>query len=118
MTVGGHAGNVGGSGFDVSGTFGRYDRPTGPYTSTYVSVGHDIGRAWYVSGDYSTSLSVVRFIRSDGVVIETRPSTRRLSGTANATLGRHLSFMLVMDYTRDTGFSELRVLSGLTYRLR
>ena len=118
LTVGGHAGDVMGTGLDLSGNLARHDRPTGPYTSTYLSVGHSIGRSWYVSGDYSTSLSVIRFVRSDGVVIETRPSTRRYSGNLNATLDRHFSLMLVVDYTQDEGYRELRLLSGLTYRMR
>jgi len=118
LTVGGHAGNVAGTGLDISANMARYDRPTGAYNSTYFSVGHALGRSVYVSGDYSTSLSVIRFVRSDGVVIETRPSTKRYAGTANATLSRHFSLMLVADYTRDEGYDELRLLSGLTYRLR
>ena len=96
----------------------RYDRPTGPYTSTYASAGRGVGRRLYVSADFSTSLSVIRFVRSDGVIIETRPSTRRYSGTANATLSRLFSLMVVADYTRDEGFNELRLLTGLTYRMR
>ena len=61
---------------------------------------------------------MIRFVRSDGVVIETRPSTRRYAGNVNATLDRHFSLMFVVDFAQDEGFSELRLLSGLTYRLR
>jgi hypothetical protein len=100
LTVGGHAGNVAGTGLDISANMARYDRPTGAYNSTYFSVRHALGRSVYVSGDYSTSLSVIRFVRSDGVIIETRPSTKRYAGTANATLSRHFSLMLVADYAR------------------
>ncbi len=73
---------------------------------------------WYVSGDYSNSLSVIRFLRSDGVIIETRPWTRRFSGTANGTLSRQFSLMVVADYTQDEGIDEIRLLTGITYRLR
>jgi hypothetical protein len=118
ITLGGHAGNLFQTGLDVSATLARYDRPTGPYNSTYVSVGHGVGRMWYVSGDYSNSLSVIRFLRSDGVIIETKPWTRRFSGTANGTLSRQFSLMMVADYTQDEGIDEIRLLTGITYRLR
>ena len=61
-----------GTGFDVSGSDSRIERTTGPYHSKYVSVGRGLGRAVYLSVDYSTSLSVVHFLRSDGVIIETK----------------------------------------------
>ncbi len=57
--------------------------PAGDYHSSYVSIGHSLGRRGYLSVDYATSLSVVRFIRSDGVVIDTRPRTRRVSGNGS-----------------------------------
>jgi hypothetical protein len=68
--------------------------------------------------DYSTSLSVVRFLRSDGVIIETRPSTRRYSGSGSVTLNRHFSLLTTVDYTVDNDLNELRILSGLSYRIR
>jgi hypothetical protein len=118
VAIGGHAANVLRSGFDISASDSRINRPSGAYHSRYVSVGRNIGRALYVSGDYSTSLSVIQFLRSDGIVIETRPWTRRFSGSANATLGRSLSMLFTIDYTQDEAQNELRVLSGLSYRFR
>ena len=118
VTVGGHASNILRSGFDVSGSDSRIDRPMGAYHSRYFSVGRTVGRAVYVSGDYSMSLSVIRFLRSDGIIIETRPWTRRFSGSGNATLGRHFSLLLTVDYTRDDAQNELRTFSGLSYRFR
>jgi hypothetical protein len=118
VMFGGHASNLLGSGFDVSASDARIDRPTGAYHSRYVSVGRAIHRSLYVSGDYSTSLSVVQFQRSDGIVIETRPWTKRVSGSANATLGRSVSLLFTVDYTRDEAQDEIRVLSGLSYRFR
>ena len=102
----------------MSGSDARIDGPTGPYHSRYLSVGRSIGRSVYVSGDYSTSLAVVRFLRSDGVTIETRPWTRRLSGNVSATLNRQFSLIGVVDLTMDEGMNDLRVMTGLTYRLR
>lgn len=118
VTLGGHAGNVFGTGFDVSGSDSRINRPNQPYHSTYLSVGHSLGQSTYVSADYSTSLSVVRFLRSDGVVIETRPSTRRFSGSGSVTLSRSLSLLGTLDYTLDGQLHELRILTGLSYRVR
>jgi len=117
-TIGGYAGNLFGTGFDVSGSDALIDRPTGPYHSRYLSVGRRIGRSVYVSGDYSTSLAVVRFVRSDGVTIETRPWTRRVSGNTSVILSRQFSLVGVADYTTDEGLQDLRVMTGLTYRYR
>jgi hypothetical protein len=118
ILIGGHAGNVLGTGFDVSGSDSRIERSTGPYHSTYLSIGHPLGRAVYLSVDYSTSLSVLHFLRSDGVVIETKPSTRRYSGSGSVTLNRHFSLLGTVDYTIDDTMTEVRVLSGLSYRIR
>jgi hypothetical protein len=118
ILVGGHAGNVFGTGFDVSGSDSRVERSTGPYHSKYFSIGRTLGRSLYLSVDYSTSLSVVHFLRSDGVLIETKPSTRRYSGSASATLSRHFSLLGTLDYTIDDAMTEIRVLSGLSYRIR
>jgi hypothetical protein len=115
---GGHAGNVFGTGFDLSGSDSLIDRATGPYHSRFFSVGRSLNRAVYVSVDYSTSLSVIRFLRSDGVIIETRPSTRRYSGSASITLNRSLSLITTVDQTVDDDVRELRVLTGLSYRIR
>jgi hypothetical protein len=60
----------------------------------------------------------VRFLQGDGVTIETRPWTRRLSGQASATLNRQFSLIGVVDFTMDEGLNDLRVMTGLTYRLR
>jgi hypothetical protein len=115
---GGNAGNVFGTGFDLSGSDSRVERSAGPYHSRYFSVGRSIGRAVYASLDYSTSLSVIRVLRSDGVIIETRPSTRRYSGSASIVLNRYLSLLATVDQTVDGDLKELRVLSGLSYRIR
>jgi len=118
ILVGGHAGNIFGTGVDVSGSDSRVERAAGPYHSKYFSVGRTVGRSLYLSVDYSTSLSVVHFIRSDGVVIETKPSTRRYSASASATLSRHFSLLGTLDYTIDDAMTELRVLTGVSYRIR
>lgn len=117
-TFGVYAGNLFNTGFDVSGSDARVERATGPYHARYLSVGRRIGRSVYVSGDYSTSLAVVRFVRSDGITIETRPWTHRLSGNGSVILSRQFSLVSLVEYTTDEGLADLRVMSGLTYRLR
>jgi hypothetical protein len=116
--LGGHASNIAGSGFDVSVSDSRMLRTTGSYHAFYASVGRQIGRTTYVSGSYSTSLSIVRFARSDGFLIETRPSSTRVGGSALINVGRNVSVLVDVERTRDDAARELRVLAGITYRFR
>ncbi len=116
--VGGYASNIGGSGVDITASDSLLDRPEGSYHSRYASIGRQIGRPVYVSADYSTSLSVVRFSRSDGITVETRPHTTRLSGTATINVGRSVSLLLTAERTVDDQFREFRMLSGMSYRMR
>jgi hypothetical protein len=117
-TIGGHAADLGGLGFDLTASESFLRRPQGTLHSRYVSLGRQVGRSVYVSGDYSTSLSVVRFSRSDGFVVETRPHTTRFAGTANVVLPHGLSLLAVVERTWGDDFRDVRVLSGLTYRIR
>ncbi|MGE3176905.1 MAG: hypothetical protein AB7O32_05520 [Vicinamibacterales bacterium] len=116
--LGGYAPNVGDSGFDLAASDTRTHRVSGDYHSRYVSVGRQIGRRVYVSGDYTTSLSIVQFSRSDGIVIEDKPSSRRVSGTAAINVGTTTTLQVTVDRTWDRGVRELRVLTGLSYRFR
>lgn len=118
VLIGGYASNIAGSGWDVTASDSIMQRDSGSYESRYVSLGRQIGRRTYVSADYSTSLSVIRFSRLDGLVIETRPRTTRYSGILTATLDRSWSLLGVVDYTRETGLRDLRILTGVTYRIR
>ena len=118
VILGGFASNVLRSGFDLTASDSITDGPTQGLHSQYVSLGRQIGRSVYVYGDYSTSLSVLLFSRSDGVVVETRPHTRRVSGTATITLPKSTSLMLTLDRTVDDQSTDLRVMAGITYRFR
>ncbi|MEQ1575989.1 MAG: hypothetical protein ABL993_17270 [Vicinamibacterales bacterium] len=117
VTLGGHAANLLGTGFDVSASNARIDRPGGAYQSRYVSIGHSLGPSVHVSGDYSTSLSVVRVVRSDGLVIETHPWMRRFSGHGSIAFNHRWSLQFTCDYERDDRARQIRVLSGLEVRL-
>ncbi len=109
--------NLLGSGIDVNVTDHRYRRGSASsYDSWYVSAGRSFGSRLYLSGEYSTSLSILRYARTDGFIVETRPHTDRFGASANIYLARKLSLIVNADYTRDDGFDEFRMLSGLTFR--
>jgi hypothetical protein len=116
--VGAYAGNIAGTAIDVTASDSLMDRPDGSYHSEYISVGRMFGRKLYVSADYTTSLSVIQFSQSDGITVETRPHTTRLSGTATWYLGRTISLLTTVERSKIDGLGDLRILSGLTYRIR
>lgn len=116
--VGGHASDVLGTGLDVTASDSRLERSNGSYHAFYASAGRQIGRAVYASASYSTSLSIVRFARTDGLVIETRPSSTRFGGQAVINAGRSISVLVDVEQTLDDDAREFRALSGLTYRFR
>lgn len=117
LSLGVYSSNLFGSGVDVNVTDYRYHRGSASsYDSWYVSVGRSFGSRVYLSGEYSTSLSVLRYAREDGFLIENRPHTDRFGVSANVYLTRKLSLIINADDTRDTGFSEVRLLSGLAVR--
>jgi hypothetical protein len=118
ITIGGYAGNVAGLAFDLSASDSYMHRATGPYHARYVSIGRQVGHAVYLSGDVSTSLAVLRFSRSDGVAVEMRPHTTRITGSAVINVGRATSLLVTIDRTVDDTSRDLRLLSGITYRLR
>jgi len=106
-----------GTGLDVNVTDYRYQRGSASsYDSWYVSAGRSFGSRFYLSGEYSTSLSVLRYARGDGFVVQNRPQTDRLGASTNISLSRNLSLLVVADYTRDDAYKETRVLSGLSIR--
>jgi hypothetical protein len=116
--VGGYASNMAASGLDLTVSDSLMERPAGSYHSFYVSLGHQVKRNAYVSGDYSTSLSVVRFSRSDGITIETRPHTSRFSGTATINVGRSTSLLTTVERSFDDQANGFRLMTGITYRFR
>lgn len=117
--AGGYAGNVLGSGVDLTVSDSRIMRPTGTYHSTYASAGRELGRRLYATAEFSTALSLVRFTRSDGIVVETRPSTKRFGGNVSLQMWRATSAFVLVERTLDNDdYREWRALSGLTFRLR
>ena len=117
LSFGVYTSNLLGTGVDVNVTDYRYQRgAASSYDSWYVSAGRSFGSRLYLSGEYTTSLSVLRYAREDGFMVENRPQTDRFGASANIYLSRTLSFLVVADYTRDEGYKETRVLAGLSVR--
>jgi len=118
INVGGSASNILGTGIDATVSLYRMDRgQPGSYDSWYASAGRSLGSRVYLTGDYTSSLSVVRFLGGDGIVIESRPHTDRYSVTTIVNLTRAVSLLATAEHTADDTYSENRVLAGLTYRL-
>jgi len=117
LSFGLYTSNLFGSGIDVNVTDYRYTRGSASsYDSWYVSAGRSFGPRLYLSGEYTTSLSVLRYAREDGFLVENRPHTDRFGASANIYLSRTLSLLIVADHTRDEGYKETRILSGLSVR--
>ena len=116
ITAGFHAADVFRSGIDVTVSDNRVDRPDGAYDSWYASVGRSFGGRVYVSLDYATALSVLRFTGSDGIRVETRPRTDRFSLNANVNLGRSISLLLAAERTDGDLSTELRGTAGFAVR--
>jgi hypothetical protein len=117
LSFGVYAANLFGTGVDINVTDYRYQRGSASsYDSWYVSAGRSFGPRLYLSGEYTTSLSVLRYAREDGFIVENKPQTDRFGASANIYLTKALSLLVVADYTRDEGYKETRVLSGLSVR--
>jgi len=118
VTAGGYANNVAGSGVDATVSFSRFDRGMpGSFDSWYFSVGRSLTSKIYLSGDYTSSLSVARFTSDAGLIVETRPQTDRYSGSAVVNLTRLVSLLVTLEYANDDAYTDARLLAGASYRL-
>jgi hypothetical protein len=118
LTFGGSATSLAGSGADLTVSASRIKRPTGQFNAIFASVGRQIGSPVYLSADYSSSLSIVQFTRSNGLTVEMRPRTHQVGGSAVILLRRHLSMLVTAERTTGGSTSDVRVMAGLTYRFR
>lgn len=116
ITAGFHAGDVFRSGIDLTLSDSRIERPDNTYDSWYASIGRSFGGRVYVSLDYSTALSVLRFTSDDGLVVESRPRTRRFSLNGSINLGRSVSLLLAAERGTDETAADLRGTAGLSVR--
>jgi hypothetical protein len=116
-TYGFFAANLFRTGVDVSGSNSRMQRPGGnSYDSWYVSLGRSITRHMYLSADYGSSLSVIRFVSSSGFVIESRPHTRRLAVSGNLNVTHAASLLTTAERVTDGSYTQTRFMSGVSYR--
>ncbi|MCC6988478.1 MAG: AMIN domain-containing protein [Acidobacteria bacterium] len=116
--LGAFAANTFGSGLDVTLSDNRTARPDGSYHSTYASLGRELGPRIYATAEYSTALSQVRFVRGDGLVIDSRPETKRAGINGSILLWRSTSLLVSVERTTGNDYKELRMLAGITVRMR
>ena len=116
--LGGFAANAFGSGLDLTLSDNRTARPDGSYHSTYASVGRELGPRIYATAEYSTALSQVRFVRGDGLLIDSRPETKRAGINGSVLLWRSTSLLVSAERTTGNDYKELRVMAGITVRMR
>lgn len=115
---GGFAANAFDTGLDLTVSDNRTVRPDGSYHSTYASVGRELGPRIYATAEYSTALSQVRFARGDGLLIESRPETKRAGINGSILLWRSTSLLVSAERTTGDDYKELRMLAGITVRMR
>ncbi len=108
--------NVLGTGFDVTVTDSRSNRPGGAYDSWYASLGRNLGKRFYLSAEYTTSLSILQLYNTDGVLVETQPRSKRYSLYGLWNVDRHFSLMLTGERIREDTVTDNRLLLGLVYR--
>lgn len=108
--------NIFASGFDLTASDFRTDRTGNKYDSWYVSLGKTLGRAVYLSADYTSSLSILRLTDSGGVTIESRPSTKRYALSSTINLSRTISILLTGERLAELTGHEDRGMLGLTFR--
>lgn len=109
--------NVLGSGFDVFVSDNRTNRPgSSSYDAWYFSLGRSLGSRFYLTLDYSTSLSILRLTDSGGLMVETRPSSSRFSLSGVWNMSRSFSILVTGEELDDDTTTQYRGLLGLTYR--
>ncbi|MGZ5441192.1 MAG: hypothetical protein ACXW5U_09235 [Thermoanaerobaculia bacterium] len=109
------AANVAGSGFDVTLSDNRSDRPTGSSDAWYASLGRGFGAKVYVTVDYATSLAIIRVV-DNGAVIEHRPRSKRYGVSSLWNVTRVFSLMATLEQLRDDTSTDERGTFGIVYR--
>jgi hypothetical protein len=108
--------NILGTGLDLNVSDSRYDRPASSYDSWDLTLGRSIGSMVYLSGGYSSSLSIFRLVDSGGYVVENRPRTNRYFGSGMFYLTRRIALVVNGERLRDGTFTEMRWMSNISYR--
>lgn len=116
ITAGLWAGNIAGSGIDLTLSDNRMKRSNRNNDAWYASIGHSFGPRVYLSADYSTSLSLIRITDSGGATIDSRPKSKRYGVNGVWNVNRTFSTIFTVEQLKETGTSDDRALLGLTYR--
>jgi hypothetical protein len=104
------------SGLDLRITNSRFSQAGRPsYDSWYLSLGKTFGRSLYLEGFYSSSVSIFRYFGGD-FQVETRPHTELYGLSSVFYLTRRASLLLTLERTSGDIPSEIRALSGISYR--
>ena len=109
------AGNIAGSGFDLTLSDNRSDRPDGKTDAWYASIGRSFGGKVYVTADYATSLAIIRVLNGD-TVIERRPTSKRYGISSLWNTSRSFSILASYELIEDDSATEDRATLGLVYR--
>ncbi len=108
--------NIGGAGFDFTASNARSDRGDDSYDMIYASLGKTFGRKLYISLDYTSSVSTFTYESANGGTVTVDPESDRYSLSANLSLNRTFSLLLVGEWMDHDDFEESRALAGLTIR--
>jgi len=115
-TFGFFAGNLLRTGFDVRVSGYRRSRPGSSYNAWDASVGRSLTSRVYLTFDYSSSLAVLQVDAAGGYRVSQRPRTTRYALSGLVNLNRWIWLQLTGEHLRDGALSEIRWLSGLTFR--
>lgn len=85
------------------------------HDSWSVSIGKMLGRAVYLEGYYSSSVSVLRYFGGQ-VQLATHPRTNLFGLTSTISLARRTSLLLTVEHTSGDFPSETRALTGISLR--
>ena len=115
LNLGASTSNLLNSGLDLYLSFNHW---TGsfPHDGFTFSVGKTLGKSIYISGDYTSSVSIFRITGTDGVIIENRPSSKLFGVSTVANLNRKISLQFNAQRTTGSEFNENRFLGGIAYR--
>ncbi|HSE42013.1 MAG TPA: hypothetical protein VLH08_14710 [Acidobacteriota bacterium] len=117
LTTGFYSADLFHSGVDAQLSVSRRKRDDGSgYNTWNAAVGRMVSSKVYINGEYTSSLSILRFVGDDSVIVFTRPSSRRYSLSSMFYLSRAFTVMLTGEHTTADTVKENRLLGGITYR--
>jgi hypothetical protein len=118
LTYGFFTGALGNTGIDFHFSGNRIYPPQGPaYDYWNVSAGKTIADRVYLSGEYTSSVSLVSISDENGIALRTGPRASLFGASGLVNLTRSLSLLLTVERSSDNNFSEMRVLGGVTFRM-